>query len=432
MSSDETLAVSPALARPNPGGRVGGESPASSETVWATLGEGRLRPLLAAAVPLLNLCVRIKNSAAHPDIEGMRLGVLREIDRFERHITPLGLAPRAIRASKYALSATIDDLVLSTPWGCRSIWTTRSMVGTLFSETWGGDRFFDLVAQLKKDPGVNVDLLELLYYCLSLGFEGKCRVAVRGASEHTLLREDLYRLIRAARGEFERDISPHWRGVVADQPSLGRILPAWVVAVSAAVLLMLLYAALSLSLNRQSDAVFEALARLPPSGVVSLARVVAPPPAPVIVIQSERLRKFLEPEIREGLVTVKEDAQTITVLIRGAGMFDSGRETLQTQFEPLLKRIGQALNDQPGAVVITGYTDNAPIRTLAFPSNWHLSVARAQTVARIVKGEMADSARVTEDGKGAVEPIATNDTADGRQQNRRTEIIISKISQVAQ
>lgn len=427
--TEETVLLPRGPARPNPGGRLTLVPPPSSpaspaERFWEALALDRLGPLVAAAAALLGLCAQLKNSTSHPDVEGLRLRVLREIDAFERRVTPLGLAPRAVKASKYALCATIDDIVLNTPWGSRSVWTTRSMVGSLFSETWGGDRFFDLLAQLKKDPGVNVDLLELLYYCMSLGFEGRFRIASRGASELSVLREDVYRLIRAARGEFERDISPHWRGVAAARKLLRGIVPAWVVGAAGVALLLLLYAGLLFALNGRSDLVFDELAALPPTGAVSLARV-APPP-PVIVMRGDRLRRFLEPEIREGLVTVAEDVQQIVVTIRGAGMFDSASPTVKSQFEPLLRRIGEALNDQPGTVLLTGHTDSTPIRSLAFPSNYHLSVARAKSVGEIIMSKMNEPGRVREEGRGSTEPVASNDTPEGRQQNRRTEIIISK------
>jgi type VI secretion system protein ImpK len=431
MSADETVigVPLPAPARPNPGGRlsvVAAGPASSSERLWDAICVDRLSPLVAAALPLLDLCVRFKTSTSHADVEGLRLRVLHEIDAFERRVTPLGLAPRSIRASKYALCATIDDLVLNTPWGSRSIWTTRSIVGSLFSDTWGGDRFFDLLTQLKKDPGINVDLLELLYYCISLGFEGKYRIAPRGASELTVLREDLYRLIRAARGEFERDISPRWRGVTNDRRGMGDIVPNWVIASIAVLALVCLYAVLAYLLNGRSDRLLNQLASLPPNGMVSLARAAIPPPPPVIILKSERLRRFLEPEIRDGLVTVTEDAQTITVLIRGVGMFDSGSAAVKPSFTPLLLRIGEALNEEPGSVLVTGHTDTTPIHSLAFPSNWHLSAARAKNVGQLLQSKMNDPGRVTEEGLGDTQPIAPNDTADGRQKNRRIEIIITK------
>jgi type VI secretion system protein ImpK len=449
MSTDETL-VGPTgigltnnasdagtLVRPNPGGRLSltGAAAAGAATgdqarLWEKIRLEKLSPLVAAAAPLLGLAARLKHRIAHEDVEALRIRVIQQIDAFERRIAPLGFAPRAIRASKYALCATIDDLVLNTPWGSRSVWTTRSMVGTFFSETWGGDRFFDLLGQLKKDPGVNVDLLELLYYCISLGFEGKYRVIPRGASQLTLLREDLYRLIRAVRGEFERDISPHWRGVQAAHRGLAALIPAWVVAAVGAGLLTLLYAVLLFLLNAGSDIAFADLGGLPPTGAVSLARVAPPPPPPppppAAVAQSTRIRRFLEPEIREGLVNVLEDAQTITVRIVGAGMFASGSADVETAFAPLLERIGDALNDQPGAVQIVGHTDNAPIHSLRFPSNYDLSLARAKSVAAMIAAHMHQAERLSEDGRADSQPVASNETPAGRQQNRRIEIVITK------
>ncbi len=143
--------------------------------------------------------------------------------------------------------------------------------------------------------------------------------------------------------------------MAAARKLLRGIVPAWVVGAAGVALLLVLYAGLLFALNGRSDPVFDELAALPPTGAVTLARV-APPP-PVIVMRGDRLRRFLEPEIREGLVTVAEDAQQIVVTIRGAGMFDSASPTVKSQFEPLLRRIGEALNDQPGAVLLTGHTD---------------------------------------------------------------------------
>lgn len=432
MSNDETIIATNIMPRPNPGGRLtprpdqGQPQQQDLENLWERLCADRQTPLVAAALPLLGLCVRIRNSPTQQDVEGLRLRVLREIDTFERRMVPLGLPPRSMRAAKYALCATIDDLVLNSPWGSRSVWTSRSMVSSLFSETWGGDRFFDLLTQLKKDPAVNVDLLELLYYCISLGFEGRYRVAPRGAAELTVLREDVYRLIRAVRGEFERDLSPQWRGADIGQRRPGAIVPLWVMTSVAVALLLLIYTALALFLNSRSDSLFDRLASLPPAGAISLARAAPPPPAPVIVMQSDRLRRFLEPEIREGLVSVEEDDQKIKVRIKGAGMFESGSQNVISSFQPLLKRIGIAVNDEPGDILITGHTDNVPIRTLAFPSNFQLSQARAQSVASIVTAQMNDPGRVKTEGRGASEPIEPNDTDAGRQANRRIEVIITK------
>ncbi|MER8377217.1 type IVB secretion system protein IcmH/DotU [Mesorhizobium sp. M0488] len=414
LSSD--LAVGPgpsALSSP----------PISDQPFWETLTLHRLNPLVAAAAALLGLCAHLKSSTDQLDVEELRLQVLRGIDAFERRIMSLGLPIRAIKISKYALCATIDDIVLNTAWGSHSVWTTRSMVGTLFSETWGGDRFFELLEQMKKTAANDLDLLELLYYCMRLGFEGRFRVAARGASELSVLCEDTYRLIRAARGDFERDISPHWQERATARRPSSRFVPSWAAGAFGAVALLSLYTWLLFALDGQSDAVLAKLATLPPRGAVSLARTAAPSP---VLMNGDRLRRFLGAEIRDGLVAVTEDAQQILVTIRASGMFDSASSIVKDSFVSLFLRIGRALNEQPGAVLLTGHTDSMPIQSRAYPSNQDLSMARAKAAAEIIRSTMSEPGHVREKGRGSGEPIASNQTPEGRAKNRRIEIIITK------
>ena len=141
-----------------------------------------------------------------------------------------------------------------------------------------------------------------------------------------------------------------------------------------------------------------------------------------------RLRQFLAPEIREGLVQVLADAQSVTVRLTNRNMFASGQAVLGSAYPPLLVRIGDALETEPGQVTVFGYTDNQAIRTARFPSNFELSQARADAVANALRARLKDPARVTAKGRGDADPIAGNDTPDGRQQNRRTEIVLIRPS----
>jgi type VI secretion system protein ImpK len=164
------------------------------------------------------------------------------------------------------------------------------------------------------------------------------------------------------------------------------------------------------------------LANLPPHDGVRIVRNPAPPPP----LPSSRIRKFLEPEIAAGLVTVFEDAQSLTVRIRNDGMFDRGSDTVVDRYMPIVQRIGEALQEEVGDVVVTGHTDNTPIRTLRFPSNWHLSVARAQAVENIILRYVHDAHRVSVQGLADGRPIASNATPDGQAQNRRIEVVLMK------
>lgn len=140
---------------------------------------------------------------------------------------------------------------------------------------------------------------------------------------------------------------------------------------------------------------------------------------------AQNLRTFLEPEIRQGLVTVLEEADRTTVRIRGDGLFDSGKAEVKPAFYELLqRRIGAELNKVQGRVLVTGHTDNVPIRTLQFPSNWHLSKARADSVVKILAVQSATPSRFIGEGRADTEPLAANDTPQGRAQNRRVDIIL--------
>ena len=83
----------------------------------------------------------------------------------------------------------------------------------------GGERFFEILEQMQQDLGHHAEVVELMYLCTSLGFEGRYRVMPRGVAALTELRDGVYRTIRKRRGDFERELSPHWRGITAGAPA---------------------------------------------------------------------------------------------------------------------------------------------------------------------------------------------------------------------
>ena len=93
---------------------------------------------------------------------------------------------------------------------------------------------------------------------------------------------------------------------------------------------------------------------------------------------------------------------------------------------PLLERIGAALRNEAGLLTVLAYTDNQPIRTVQFPSNYQLSAARAQAVRAIIARGVGDPTRLRSEGRADGDPIATNSTAEGREQNRRIEIVLRR------
>jgi chemotaxis protein MotB len=112
-------------------------------------------------------------------------------------------------------------------------------------------------------------------------------------------------------------------------------------------------------------------------------------------------------------------------------LFDSGQATLQPQGEPLLEEVGQLLNvDQSHPITVEGHTDDVPIATAEFPSNWELSTARATTVVRFLIAHAVSAGRLGAVGYADLHPIASNATASGRALNRRVDIVLMRLNPV--
>lgn len=391
-----------------------------------------LNALEAAAEPLLSLIMRLKNTASHPDPERLRQRMIDEIKTFTTNARNAGIHEKTVFRARYVLCTTLDEVVLNTPWGRASQWSETSLLVTFHNETWGGEKFFELLDAIIQDPRKNLDLLELMYLCLAFGFQGRYRLLDNGRSRLDEQRERTYNAIRTAHGEFERDLSPHWRGSVQEQNPLVRYVPLWVVAAVATALLLLAYALFSWLLNSASDPVFtamggirdETVAMVRRGGVTAAAAAVKPQAQEARIRVSQDLRKFLDPQIRQGSIDVIDDADKTTIRIRGDGLFDSGSANIKSAFLPLLTQIGQELSTVQGKVLVTGHSDNVPINTLQFPSNWHLSKARADSVVKLLAAVNNNPGRFISDGRADTEPLAANNTPQGRAQNRRVDIIL--------
>ena len=388
-----------------------------------------VNPLVAAAAPLLQLLARLRNTLNQPDPGDLLDRAVREMRDFEQRVRDLGLPVELLRPAHYALCASLDDVVLNTPWGSTGIWNARSLVSTFHQEVRSGERFFDLLSQMRQNPGKFLAVIELMYLCMSLGFQGQYRLSPRGPAELDRLREETYALIVRQRQAADPDLSPHWKGVAAPYRPTHPTVPVWVAASAALAAIAALFVWFLLSLNAASDDLFARMLNAPPAHMPRIARVapVEPPPPPVLPA-IDPLCAFLQPEVDRGLVTVLCTSPTPIVRIRNRGMFAPGSATVEPRFIPLLERIGRALKAERGRVQVIGYTDNQPIHNVQFPSNFQLSVARAEAATQIIGNIVGDSSRLAAEGRGESDPIAANTTPDGREQNRRIEFVLHRPS----
>lgn len=419
------------VIRPNPGGRRAApavpESAApvpppapemrggSADDLAAFAGQG-LSPLVKAAAPLLLLATGLRRSHEHGDVAGLHERVVREVKAFERQAAEANVGVESVTAARYVLCTFIDEAVMNTPWGGRSLWAGRPLLLTFHNDAGGGEKFFQMVERVLADREPRRELIELFYMCLALGFEGKFRISDSGRKALAETRERLYARIRTWREETNRELSPIWRGIEDRRYRLVRGLPAWVFVTIAVAVAAGAFLTFHTLLNQAAAPV---LAQL---NAVKRATFESPSRTAVAAV-GPSLAELLEGTYPERLL-VEPMADGGTRLILTGGAFASGSTTLREAYLPVMDRIAKALQRTSGRVLVIGHTNNVPIHSLTIKNNYELSRLRAKNAAERLKEALAVSGRVSYIGVGADRPrYRPVGTPRNRARNRRIEIV---------
>jgi len=144
--------------------------------------------------------------------------------------------------------------------------------------------------------------------------------------------------------------------------------------------------------------------------------------------QYEALAQKLSSEVQKGQLDIRQYQSMLAVTLAEQIFFDSGRATLKPGGKEVLKKVGEALKGYEDKIIrVIGHTDNVPVaKSLQgrFPTNWELSVARATNVVRYLQEVGVPPERMIPSGRAEYDPVAPNDTPEGRQKNRRIELML--------
>lgn len=379
-------------------------------------------PLVAAAGRLIHLASQIRAMPVGPDLGSLRRLVIRELEAFATRARALGLEAKSVQLAHYILCAFIDDAVMATPWGANSPWSQQSLLAAYHNDTQGGDRMFQFAERMEQDPNREPRLMELLYQCLSLGFEGRAALDPRGESLLHQRRGRLAAAIANRRPAQPGDLSPQWRGQTVGVGRFAPPVPLWVVIGGLAAIGALIFAALLFRLSTQGDAAIASLDQ-----AVGIAQVVpAPPPPQSATPTFQRMEAILAPDIRSGRLELLREGNAILIRLRNQELFPSGQAEPSSSWNDTFGRLAEAANLSKGPIRIEGHTDDQTIRSLRFPSNQELSLARAEAVGEALSGAgLGDAARLSTAGLGETRPIGDNGSEEGRRQNRRVEIRVA-------
>jgi type VI secretion system protein ImpK len=427
------------VIRPVPGGRRRVATPPPAPPRAATASPAPLPPddpsappaiIAAAASPLLQLLDRLRGLRRPPDVQALRQRAIQDLHAFERKARDAGIAMELLRPAHYALCASIDDVVLNTPWGAAGGWASQTLVAALHPGARGTDQFFDQLAQMQKTPERFLPVIELMCLCLSLGFMGRYRQA-HGEEALGRIRAGVHATIAAQRPAPAAELSRHWQGVAAPYRPGRPGVPVWVALAASVAICAALLVWASASLNAASDGIQAQALDVPPAHMPQVTRAaivqkLPPPPAPPEPTALDRLRASLQPDIDRGAISLLGTPATPIIRIADRGMFAPVGAVVQAASLPLLERIAAVLHNEAGSVRVVDYTDNQPVHTVQFPSNFQLSTARANAVRAILARGVGPAMQISAEGRADADPVAPNNTAEAREQNRRIELVLQR------
>ena len=229
-----------------------------SESAYFRIAQG-LNPLVNAASSLIAVFEKTRGSLNHPDIRGLHQRLVSEIRSFENRMRDQGTAPEIVLSARYVMCAVLDETVLNTPWGSESAWGQRTLLSVFHNEASGGEKFFLILDRMRQSPSENLNMIELMYICLSLGFEGKYRLMARGRDAIEQIRDEVFHTIRRYRGEHERELAENWRGLGRTRNTLTQFLPMWVIVVIVVSILFFSFSGFRWWLYKSSDPVAKEL-----------------------------------------------------------------------------------------------------------------------------------------------------------------------------
>ncbi len=219
-------------------------------------------PLIAVAQTLLNEIVALQKGKQQEDFQHYRNQINHELCSFERLCLQQEISEEHVIYSRYVLCTAIDEMVNKSPWAIKGEWSKNSLLAQYHGETDGGEKFYELLEHLIIHPAKHIQVLELMFLIMNLGFEGKYHLQSRGYIELEKLKDNVFQTIRLQRGEPEPSLSLHWQGVSDHRNPLMRYVPAWVFLAVTGLVIAGMYLGFGHLANQAGDHTVERIEQL--------------------------------------------------------------------------------------------------------------------------------------------------------------------------
>jgi len=207
-----------------------------------------INPLIAAAAPLFFLVEKVQHSHSAPDLIKLHEDFVHEIKAFDNQAQTHGYKSNIFLAAHLVLCLWIDEIILSTPWGRESNWETGALV---LSQSGEGKSFFAVLNHCLNDIPTYIDLLELMYVCVSLGYEGEYRYLERGHILLTEIRDNLFHCIQRQRGEVSKKLEIISTAISAPALPQQKIISGVLLRIIILLVILIALATCYFSMNKQ-------------------------------------------------------------------------------------------------------------------------------------------------------------------------------------
>jgi type VI secretion system protein ImpK len=220
---------------------------------------GGPRTLVALCTDLFLIVIRMREAEDLGDPAALNKLIRYFIQLFQNNCKAIGRSPEHCQEALYAIVALLDETILSIPGPCRDFWFGNPLQLELFGDNIAGNEFYNKLQKIMLEPEKKKEVLEIYFLCLTLGFEGKYKMA--GGDERNRILEDTGRTLRRLTMRASSGLSPHGQpvGTSSAQVKKGRRMPLWLFASSSTALVIVVWIALGFASAAFSSSIKQSL-----------------------------------------------------------------------------------------------------------------------------------------------------------------------------
>jgi type VI secretion system protein ImpK len=395
------------------------------------IGNSATNPLISNASGILTLLGRLRTGRIEQYAAPLRDHLRQALRGYSAALKEAGIPAREADTAQYLLAAACDDIVRNLPDADPQTRDEPGLAEELFADERSGVGFFTRLHRAGKKPKQQARILELGLICLAVGFQGQYRRAADGSVALTAMRHDLHESLRKVSPVPYTGLSQDWEPSAFGKRRSMALMPLWMIAGIAAMMVVALFSVLAWTLTKDTQAAQARMALLQgPPGPYGIKRV-AIPDAPGVQLfvppptsQADRIRAQLAPLLASGETLLSTEGDYLVFRLGEALEFRPGAAELKSEASAIAG-IAAVLEAEPGPIIVEGHSDNIPLSGRgAYKTNEALSEARAAAVRDVLARYLSDPLRLQVVGAGPVKPLDRADTPEARARNRRVDILL--------